>query len=133
MSMTARLLRAAAVAGVLLVEVGVPGSFAGAGSAEITARASDNVVRPGETVVIRGSFTSAGEPAGSHRVKVQTGQVGAWRTLDGARVRTGSDGRYRVRVVLYAEGVRDLRVVGVVPGPREEAFERLTLMVKRGG
>jgi hypothetical protein len=130
MSAIARCL--AVAAGVLLTGTMV-GSAAAAGSAQITARSSEDGVEPGETVFIRGLFTIAGNPAAAHAVKVQTGHVGSWRTLDGARVRTGPDGRYRVRIVLYAKGVRDLRVVGVVPGPRDEAFDRVTLMVKRDG
>lgn len=128
MSVTARLL--AATAGLVLAGTAAGSAATAEGSARITARASQDVVEPGETVVIRGLFTIAGDPAAAHAVKVQTGYVGNWQTLQGARVRTGADGRYRVRIVLYAKGVRDLRVVGVVPGPRDEAFDRVTLLVK---
>jgi hypothetical protein len=100
--------------------------------AHITARASEDVVAPGETVVLRGKLTRGARPAAGHRVKVQTGYVGHWETLRGARVRTDGQGRYRVRVVMHVTGVRDLRVVGMVPGPADEAFARVTLMVKRG-
>jgi len=127
-----RICCALAVAAASVVSAVPPAVAAGdEAAARITARPSENVVAPGETVVLRGRYTRRDVPAADHRVKVQTGSVGQWRTLDGARVHTDSEGRYRVRVILYRKGVRDLRVVGVVPGPRDEAFERVTLMVKR--
>jgi hypothetical protein len=130
MPSAARLLSAATLAGLLLA--GLPAHAAPAAPGPtITARASDDVVAPGETFVVRGIFTRGGAPAVDHVVKVQSGYVGNWEDLPGARVRTGDDGRYRVRVLLYQPGVRDLRVVGMVPGPRREAFDRLTLMVRR--
>ena len=132
MSVTTR--SVGAVAALLLLLAGAAPVAAGsAQGARITARSSADVMAPGEQFVLRGRFTIGGSPASDHVVKVQSGYIGAWRTLDGARVRTGPDGRYRVRVVLCVKGVRDLRVVGVVPGPRDEAFDRVTVMVKRGG
>lgn len=130
MSVIARLVVATATGGMVLTGTAEGTAATEGGSAQITARSSQDVVEPGETVVLRGLFTIAGDPAAAHAVKVQSGYVGNWQTLEGARVRTGPDGRYRVRVVLYAKGVRDLRVVGVIPGPRDEAFDRVTLMVK---
>lgn len=123
---------AALAAGALLVPLPPAVADHETRSATITARSSQDVVQPGEQVVLRGRFLRSGSPAAGSVVKVQTGHVGDWRTLDGARVRTGADGRFRVRVVLHRPGVRDLRVVGVVPGPRREAFARVTLMVRRG-
>lgn len=132
MSVTTRI--AGAVAALLLLLAGaVPVAAGSAAAARITARSSADVMAPGEQFVLRGRFTIGARPASDHVVKVQSGYIGAWRTLDGARVRTGPDGRYRVRVVLCVKGVRDLRVVGVVPGPRDQAFDRVTVMVKRGG
>lgn len=49
---------------------------------------------------------------------MQTLRGGEWTNLSGARVTTGSDGRYRVRVVLGQKGERDLRVVGDPAGTR---------------
>lgn len=131
MSVTTRI--AGAVAALLLLLAGAVPVAAGSAAARITARSSADVMAPGEQFVLRGRFTIGARPASDHVVKVQSGYIGAWRTLDGARVRTGPDGRYRVRVVLCVKGVRDLRVVGVVPGPRDQAFDRVTVMVKRGG
>jgi hypothetical protein len=132
MPAAARLLSAATLAGLLMSGAPAVATPAAPGPA-INARASDDVVAPGESVVVRGRFTRGGAPAVGHTVKVQSGYVGHWADLPCARVRTGDDGRYRVRVVLYRHGVRDLRVVGIVAGPRRNAYDRLTLMVTRGG
>jgi hypothetical protein len=132
MSSAARLTCAATLAGLVLVALPVQAAPADPGPV-ITARASADVVATGETVVVRGRFTRGGAVAVDHAVKVQSGYVGHWEDVRGARVRTGDDGRYRVRVVLYRHGVRDLRIVGIVPGPRRNAYDRLTLMVRRGG
>jgi hypothetical protein len=132
MSTAALLPSTATLAGLVLAALPAHASPAGPG-AVITARDSDDVVATGETVVVRGRFTRGGAAAVDHAVKVQSGYVGHWEDVRGARVRTGDDGRYRVRVVLYRHGVRDLRIVGIVPGPRRNAYDRLTLMVRRGG
>ena len=85
---------------------------AGAKSA-ITVRASDHhEVDPGEQFVLRGRMSSQGSPVAGATVRVQAYRDGGWEPLSGAVVRTGSDGRYRVRVVLFSGGDRDLRVVG---------------------
>jgi hypothetical protein len=131
MSVTTRVVSAVAVLALLLTAAG-PVAAGSAEAARITARSSADVMAPGEQFSLRGRFTIGDRPAGNHVVKVQSGYIGAWTTLDGARVRTRPDGRFRVRVVLCVKGVRDLRVVGVVPGPRDEAFDRVTVMVKRG-
>lgn len=130
MSTAVRVLSALAVTAVLAAGASDASASPAAG-ADITARASQDVVATGETVVLRGLLTRARMPSAGSLVRVQRGHVGAWQNLDGARVRTGPDGRYRVRVVLYRHGVRDLRVVGVRPGPARDAFARVTLMVKR--
>jgi hypothetical protein len=88
------------------------GTAAGAKSA-ITVRASDHhEVDPGEQFVLRGRMSSQGSPVAGATVRVQAYRAGGWEPLSGAVVRTGSDGRYRVRVVLFSGGDRDLRVVG---------------------
>ena len=79
----------------------------------ITVRASDHhEVDPGEQFVLRGRMSSQGSPVAGATVRVQAYRDGGWEPLSGAVVRTGSDGRYRVRVVLFSGGDRDLRVVG---------------------
>lgn len=130
--MTTRVVGAAAAVALLLTGT-VPVTADAAVTARITARSSEDVMAPGEQFVLRGRFTIAGKPARHHTVKVQSGYIGAWSTLQGTRVLTGSDGRYRVRIVLSVRGVRDLRVAGIVPGPGKEAFERVTVLVKPGG
>jgi len=59
-----------------------------------------------------GSHGSHGVPVDEATVRVQTYRNGGWEPIRGAVVRTGENGRYRVRVVLQSGGDRDLRVVG---------------------
>lgn len=97
--------------------VGVaPAHSADVADSRITVRASDDDVRSGEQFVLRGRLTSEGAPVAGAPVRVKTYRGGAWVALDGAVVRTGSEGRYRVRVVLSMKGDRRLRVVGNPPG-----------------
>ena len=68
-----------------------------------------------------------GAVAAGHTVRLQSYGDGSWTKIVGARVRTGADGRYRLRVILLVRGVRDLRVVGVAGNgqrQRVEAFRR---------
>jgi hypothetical protein len=93
--------------------VGVaPAHAADVADSRITARSSDYDVRSGEQFVLRGRLTSEGAPVAGAPVRVKTYRSGAWVPLDGAVVTTGSEGRYRVRVVLSMKGDRRLRVVG---------------------
>jgi hypothetical protein len=78
----------------------------------ITVHASDHEVTPGEQFVLRGRMAAHGDAVAGAKVKVQTFRNGDWHGLRGAVVRTNSDGRYRVRVILQSGGDRDLRVVG---------------------
>jgi hypothetical protein len=78
----------------------------------ITVRASDYEVRPGEQFILRGRMASEGNPVAGATVRVQSYRADGWEAVRGAVVETGSDGRYRVRVILQSGGDRDLRVVG---------------------
>ena len=57
-------------------------------------------------------MASEGHALSGATVRVQTYRNGDWAPVRGAVVKTGSDGRYRVRVILESGGDRDLRVVG---------------------
>lgn len=115
---------------VLLVAGLVPSAsaIAPAGS-KITVRISDPTPASGQTMVLRGRYLLAGSPAAGHKVKVQTYRNGGYDTISGATVLTRSDGRYRVRLVLQARGVRDLRAVGVAGGHRENSYHRFVVEV----
>ena len=91
---------------------------AGARATNMTVRASDHEVRPGEQFVLRGRMTKATGPVRGATVRVLTFRNGGWERPSGAVVTTGDTGRYRVRVVLSSGGDRDLRVVGNPRGDR---------------
>lgn len=112
--------RAVAVAATLVAGASVVGlapttaaAAAAARNSTITVRASDHhEVDPGEQFVLRGRMSSQGHAVPGATVRVQAFRDRGWHPLSGAVVRTNSDGRYRVRVVLQSGGDRDLRVVG---------------------
>jgi hypothetical protein len=105
---TALALAATAVAATLTA---APATAEDPAPSRVTAIPSQFQVDPGEEFVIRGRLRSEGEPVGDAVVRVRTYLNGEWRNIKGARVTTNSEGRYRVRVVLSAQGDRLLRVV----------------------
>jgi hypothetical protein len=98
------------------------------GASSITAHPSDPTPQLGGEFVIRGQYLDHGGSAVDHAVKVQTYRKGEWLNIAGAKVATDSEGRYRVRVVLFVRGVRDLRVVGIGDGDR--TYHRLVVEVR---
>lgn len=97
---------------------GAPADAADRPASRTTVHTSDATPQSGQQFVLDGRLTNrAGDPL-SGVVRVQTLRDGAWTNLTGARVSTGSDGTYRVRVVLSQRGERDLRVVGDPAGDR---------------
>jgi hypothetical protein len=106
---------AAMIAGGLLAS-GVAGTSAvAAPTAHITAHPSKSNVDSGEQFRVHGLFTVNGSPAVNRTVKIQSKTADGWKNLTGARVSTGSDGRYGLRVVLSMKGKRTLRAVGITP------------------
>ncbi len=96
----------------------------------ISVRVSDATPASGQTFRIRGRFLQpAGQPAVNRVVKVQARRNDSWVPLSGARVRTDDEGRYRMRLILSQRGRRLLRVVGVNPGDRPNAFRRFAVRV----
>ena len=103
---------AASVAvGATLASVPAAQAVAAEPRSQITVRSSDYEVQPGEQFILRGRMTVDGLPLDDARVRVQSYRDG-WENISGAVVSTNSEGRYRVRVILFAGGDRDLRVVG---------------------
>lgn len=109
-----------------------------AGSAEgatlppstITVTSSDFTPASGQAFLISGMFTAQGKPADHYLVKAQSlDAAGHWVQLRGAQVDTTSTGTYQMHLILSAKGVRQLRVMGVVPGPAHDAFKRFTVTV----
>lgn len=88
-------------------------------ASKVTVHASDPTPGSGREFVLAGRLTGpSGGALDNGAVRVQTLRAGEWTNLTGAHVTTGSDGRYRVRVVLSQRGKRDLRVVGDPAGDR---------------
>jgi hypothetical protein len=88
-------------------------------ASRITVHTSDTTPQSGEQFVLTGRLTTAaGNALANGTVRVQTLRAGAWTNLTGAHVTTGSNGGYRVRVILSQKGERDLRVVGDPAGDR---------------
>lgn len=125
------------IAGTAAIALVAPVTLA-AGSAQgasvppstITVSASDNTPAGGQRFQISGMFTAEGQPADHYLVKAQSLDAsGHWVPLTGADVDTTSTGTYAMHLVLSAKGVRELRVIGVVPGPARDAFKRFTVTV----
>lgn len=124
---------ATALAGGLIASGAVVGTSASAGEANvrITAHPSDSSVSSGEQFRVRGLFTINGSPALDKKVKIQALYSDGWRNISGARVSTGDDGRYRVRIVLSMKGERVLRAVGITPSPdKPNPKKRFTVRVR---
>lgn len=77
----------------------------------ISVRPSDYNPDQGEQFLLRGRMLSEGNPVAGVKVRVQTYRDGGWVQLKGAVVETNDEGRYRVRITLFQDGDRDLRVV----------------------
>ena len=114
------------IAGGMVASGALVGSYASAEAASvstmapsvsITAHPSDTTVSSGEQFRVRGLFKIGGEPAVDRFVKIQSLNSGTWENIQGARVSTGSDGRYAVRLILSRRGDRVLRAVGITPSP----------------
>ena len=95
----------------------------------ITAHPSDETPASGQQFVVRGLFTDRGAPAVGETVRIQSLDGDTWTNIPGARVTANEAGRYRVRLILQRSVQRDLRAVGVTPGPRRNAFDRFTVTV----
>jgi hypothetical protein len=112
----------AVVAASTALVLALPLDTAGAATrpaSRITVHTSDATPGSGQEFVLTGRLTSpTGRALAGGAVRVQTLRGGEWTNLSGAHVSTGSDGRYRVRVILSQRGERDLRVVGDPAGQR---------------
>ena len=95
----------------------------------MTAIPSKFQVDPGEQFVVRGRLLSEGEPVVGAPVRVRTwSDEGRFVDIEGARVKTNSEGRYRVRIVLYRKGDRLLKVIGNPAGDDIATARRNILM-----
>ena len=128
--------RAVAVAATLAAGTSIIGlapttaaAAAQARNSTITVRASDHhEVDPGEQFILHGRMSSQGYAVPGATVRVQAFRDHGWEPLSGAVVHTGSDGRYRVRVILQSGGDRDLRVVGRPKSDRIQVARAYTVV-----
>jgi hypothetical protein len=96
----------------------------------ISASPSDWTPASGQTFTVKGLFMAQGSPADHFVVKIQSAtDDGHWAIISGAKMHTTSTGTYQMRLILQAKGVRELRAVGVVPGPAQDAVKRFTVTV----
>ena len=109
-------------AGMLLTPAEAAGS-----TARITASVTDSTPASGQEFRVSGRLTRDGDAIADRTARVQTLRAGTWENLTGARMVTSDTGRYSLRLALGQTGERQLRVVGVVPGP--DAFKRFTVTV----
>lgn len=118
---------AAAIAASLLVAA--PAVAEEPAPSRMTAIPSKFQVDPGEQFVVRGRMLSQGEPVVGAPVRVRTwSDEGRFVDIEGARVKTNSEGRYRVRIVLYRKGDRLLKVIGNPAGDDIATARRNILM-----
>lgn len=108
---------AAMIAGGVLAGGVVAGASAAATApgAHITAHPTKSTFHSDEQFRVHGLFTINGSAAANKTVRIQSKTADGWQNLTGARVSTGSDGRYGLRVVVSMEGKRTLRAVGITP------------------
>jgi len=107
----------------------VPAHAAHPWSSRITVRVSDYTPTAGDGFVVRGLYASDGTVAAGQVVRLQSYAAGGWANIRGARVMTNSDGRYRMRVILFLRGVRDLRVMGMTTDGHDRTFHRFVVQV----
>ncbi len=101
----------------------------GCDDSDISVRVSDRTPASGQQFVARGLFILGGLPAPGHVVKVQTYRGGDWVNITGARVTTNDEGRYRVRLILFAKGERLMRVKGIGEQNEKNEVARFTVRV----
>jgi hypothetical protein len=117
-----------ALAAAATLLAGVPAQAGEAAPSRVTLHRDLGPFAAGEQFVLRGRLTSQGEPVPGATVRVKTFRDGDWVRLRGATVSTNDAGRYRVRVVLFQKGDRDLRVVADPAGEGVRAARAETVV-----
>jgi hypothetical protein len=85
-----------------------------------TISSTDYEVRSGQAFYLRGRVTARGNPLENARVRIQSyNAANGWSNLSGAMENTNSLGRYRIKVILSAQGYRKLRAVA---NPAKDRF-----------
>lgn len=132
MNRLSRIAMSAAAAAALTAPVLVAGPAHAGYDANITIHASDSTVRSGEQFRVHGKYLFGdGTPVRNKLVRVQSKNAnGSWVRLRGAKLRTNSEGRYRIRVVLSRKGERMLRVRAQGPGPHSAPLRSKPITVR---
>ena len=85
-----------------------------------TVSSTDYEVRSGQEFYLRGRVTARDNPLENARVRIQSySAANGWSNLPGAMENTNSLGRYRIEVILQAQGFRKLRAVA---NPAQDRF-----------
>ncbi len=125
-----RLVVGLAVLGLMAGTAAAAPANAAPGRNDITAHTRHESYDSGQQFIVRGLVTINGHASRPGRlVKIQSSTASGWRDLPGVQVRTNSDGRYRVRVILFQDGERVLRAVGKRPGNVPNLYERFTVCI----
>ena len=98
-------------------------------TSSITAHVTDSTPASGQTFRVFGRFTINGRLAVGHLVKIQELRNNTWLPLKGAQIRTNSEGRYRLRLILSLKGRNVLRAVGVTQKGHRNAYRRFVVTV----
>ena len=102
----------------LIAPVLIAGPAQAGYDARVTIHATDTTVRSGQQFRVHGKYLFGDNtPVVGKRIRVQSkSRGGHWTNLKGATLRTNSEGRYRIRVILSRKGKRLLRVKAQGPG-----------------
>lgn len=85
-----------------------------------TVSSTDYEVRSGQSFYLRGRVTVRDNPLENANVRIKAySSANGWSNLPGAMERTNSVGRYRIEVILNAQGFRKLRAVA---NPAQDRF-----------
>lgn len=98
-------------------------------TSSITAHVTDVTPASGQTFRVFGRLTVNSRLAVGHLVKIQELRHGTWLPLKGAQIRTNSQGRYRLRLILTLKGKNVLRAVGVTEKGHRNAYKRFSVTV----
>lgn len=129
-------LRRTALSGLATVALVAPVLAAGPANAgydaRVTIHATDTTVHSGQQFRVHGKYLFGDNtPVVNKLVRVQTKDAnGHWVRVRGAKLRTNSEGHYRIRVILSRKGVRMLRVKAQGPGKHAKPLHSKAIRIR---